>query len=321
MSTEHRVTVVVATRNRRRELLDALGRLASLPERPALVVVDNGSSDHTAGAARSNYPDARVLELGRNLGAGARTEGARLASTPYVAFSDDDSWWQWGALARAAEVLDAYPRLALVAARIVVGPQRDDDPACAVMAASPLAREGLPGPAVMGFLACGAVVRRSAFLEVGGFDGRLGIGGEETLLALDLAGAGWRLASTTSSPSTIRRGGSIQARDDGSRRETRRGRRGCDDRRRASRPSRRGSRDAVSATTRCAPDYATRSATAAGPGVSGGPSAQTSRPRCAPSRRPCRLNRLVEAESAKKTVDTSGNVSGTSDALLVDSEL
>jgi hypothetical protein len=91
-------------------------------------------------------------------------------------------------------VLDAYPRLALVAARIVVGPQRDDDPACAVMAASPLAREGLPGPAVMGFLACGAVVRRSAFLEVGGFDGRLGIGGEETLLALDLAGAGWRLA-------------------------------------------------------------------------------------------------------------------------------
>ena len=194
MSTDDRVTAVVATRDRRCQLLDALGRLASLPERPALVVVDNGSSDRTAAAARSNHPEARVLALGRNLGAGARTEGVRLASTPYVAFSDDDSWWQSGALARAADVLDAYPRLALVAAKILVGAQRDADPACELMAASPLARDGLPGPAVMGFLACGAIVRRSAFLEVGGFDARLGIGGEEKLLALDLAAAGWRLA-------------------------------------------------------------------------------------------------------------------------------
>jgi GT2 family glycosyltransferase len=179
MSTDDRVTAVVATRDRRCQLLETLGRLASLSERPALVVVDNGSSDRTAAAARSNHPEARVLELGRNLGAGARTEGVRLASTPYVAFSDDDSWWQSGALARAADLLDAYPRLALVAAKILVGAKRDADPACELMAASPLARDGLPGPAVMGFLACGAVVRRSAFLEVGGFDGRLGIGGEE----------------------------------------------------------------------------------------------------------------------------------------------
>jgi GT2 family glycosyltransferase len=47
---------------------------------------------------------------------------------------------------------------------------------------------------VLGFLACGAVVRRSAFLAVGGFESRLGIGGEEELLAMDLADAGWRLA-------------------------------------------------------------------------------------------------------------------------------
>jgi hypothetical protein len=29
---------------------------------------------------------------------------------------------------------------------------------------------------VLGFIACGAVVRRSAFLEVGGFHARLGVG-------------------------------------------------------------------------------------------------------------------------------------------------
>ena len=53
---------------------------------------------------------------------------------------------------------------------------------------------GLPGPRVFGFLGCSAVVRRSAYLEVGGYHKLLGTGGEEELLALDLAAAGWALA-------------------------------------------------------------------------------------------------------------------------------
>ena len=63
------------------------------------------------------------------------------------------------------------------------------------MAASPLAGDALtPGPSVLGFVACGAVVRRSAFLAAGGFEPRLGVGGEEELLAIDLAARGQRLA-------------------------------------------------------------------------------------------------------------------------------
>jgi GT2 family glycosyltransferase len=63
------------------------------------------------------------------------------------------------------------------------------------MASSPLPRAGdMPGPSVLGFVACGSVVRRDAFLGAGGFDARYGIGGEEELLAIDLARAGWGLA-------------------------------------------------------------------------------------------------------------------------------
>jgi hypothetical protein len=63
------------------------------------------------------------------------------------------------------------------------------------MARSPLAHANdLPGPSVLGFLACGAVVRRRAYLNAGGFEPRFGVGGEEHLLALDLAAAGWGLA-------------------------------------------------------------------------------------------------------------------------------
>ncbi len=85
--------------------------------------------------------------------------------------------------------------MGLIAARVLVGGESKLDPTCTAMAASPLGQPpGHPGPAILGFVACGAIVRRSAFLGVGGFDPILHLGGEETLLSLDLTDAGWRLA-------------------------------------------------------------------------------------------------------------------------------
>jgi N-acetylglucosaminyl-diphospho-decaprenol L-rhamnosyltransferase len=190
-----RIGVAIATRERREGLEQVLGRLLALPERPPVVVADNGSADGTPAAIRARFPGVEVLELGENRGAGARNAAVAALGTPYVAFCDDDSWWAPGALARAADVLDAYPRLGLLAARILVGPEERVDPVCEAMARSPLpTRPGAAGPAVLGFVACGAVVRREAYEDAGGFDARYGIGGEETPLALDLAAAGWELA-------------------------------------------------------------------------------------------------------------------------------
>jgi N-acetylglucosaminyl-diphospho-decaprenol L-rhamnosyltransferase len=190
-----RVGVAIATRDRRAALADVLERLLALPERPPVVVADNGSTDGAPAATRARFPQVEVLELGENRGAAARNAAVAALPTPYAAFSDDDSWWAPGALDRAADVLDAHPRLGLLAARILVGPHEEEDPVCAEMARSPLpAAPGAAGPAVLGFVACGAVVRRAAFEAVGGFDARYGIGGEESPLALDLAAAGWELA-------------------------------------------------------------------------------------------------------------------------------
>ncbi len=46
---------------------------------------------------------------------------------------------------------------------------------------------------MLGFLACSAVVRKVAFVAVGGFDELLHFMGEEELLALDLTARGWSL--------------------------------------------------------------------------------------------------------------------------------
>jgi GT2 family glycosyltransferase len=190
----HRVSVVVITHNRRDELLRTLDALTRLPERPPVVVVDNASTDGTAAAVRAAHPGVSLVEAPRNLGAVGRNLGVRRVTTPYVAFCDDDTWWEPGALARAADVLDTYPRLAVLTGTILVEPGGRDDPINAELRDSPVTGpDWLPGPALGSFLAGASVLRREAFEACGGFHPRLWLGGEEELLAADLASAGWEL--------------------------------------------------------------------------------------------------------------------------------
>ena len=186
---DDRVTIVVATRDRLADLERSLPR----HEAP-VIVVDNGSGDGTVAAVRRSHPEVDVVEIGTNRGATARNVGVARASTRYVAFADDDSWWAPGAVALAADVLDAHRGVAVLAARVLVGEDGRLDPVCSEMAASPLGRRSdLPGPPIQGFVACGAVVRRDAFLDVGGFDDVVFFDGEEERVALDLSAAGWDL--------------------------------------------------------------------------------------------------------------------------------
>jgi GT2 family glycosyltransferase len=186
-----RVTVAVITWNRRQSLLHTLARLAELPECPPVILADNGSTDGTAAAVRLAHPGVTLLPLAQNLGAVARNLAVRQVTTPYVAFCDDDTWWEPTALDRCADVLDRHPRVAVTNARIVVEPSGQDDPIVAELRDSPVpAPPGLPGPALMSFLAGASVLRVSAFRAAGGFSSRLWLGGEEELLAADLVSAG-----------------------------------------------------------------------------------------------------------------------------------
>ncbi len=188
-SPDRRVSVVIATRNRPQELSRTLDRLAGLDPRPPVIVVDN-ASDTGLSWVVDHPARPRLIRLDRNRAGAGRTVGAAYAATPYVAFCDDDSWWAPGALTLAADLFDRHPRLALVAARTLVDGR--PDPVTEAMDSSPLSGDPvLPGRPVLGCLACASVVRRSAFLDAGGFSELLFIGGEESLLCYDLAAAGW----------------------------------------------------------------------------------------------------------------------------------
>ncbi len=187
-----RATVVMITRDRRPELLRTLAHMSVLPDGLPIVVVDNGSHDGSADAVAAGYPRVRLVRCGSNLGAIGRNLAVRGVQTRYVAFCDDDVRWQAGSLTRAADLLDANPALASVTARILVEPSLEEDPIVPELRDSPVPGPWwLPGPPLLSVLASATMFRVAAFRQVGGFSSRLWLGGEEELLAIDLATNGW----------------------------------------------------------------------------------------------------------------------------------
>jgi GT2 family glycosyltransferase len=193
LSADPRVEVVVLTHDRPAVLARTLDRLLALPERPRVVVVDNASREPGTERVARSFPSFEYVRCDRNRGAAGRNDGVARVRAPYVAFCDDDTFWAPGALRRAADLLDAHPRVAAVGARVLVGASERVDPICEEMARSPLRAAGTPGAALISFLPGAVVFRTAAYREAGGYEPRLGLGAEEGLLGLELAARGWRM--------------------------------------------------------------------------------------------------------------------------------
>ncbi|MFL9912750.1 glycosyltransferase family 2 protein [Paraburkholderia sp. RL17-337-BIB-A] len=189
-SVAHRISVVVLTHNRAKEVMHTLSRLLALPEQPELFVADNASTDGTVELIKAGLRGVRVVRCPSNLGAAGRNLAVACVSTDYVAFCDDDMWWEAGSLARAVHVLDTSPGVAVLSARVLVGESLELDETCIRMRNSPLESRDLPGPPLTGYIAGACVFRTDVFRAVGGYEPRLFIGGEEELVALDLLASG-----------------------------------------------------------------------------------------------------------------------------------
>jgi len=171
---------VILTRDRWPRLRQTVDRLRSGHPGVPIVVVDNGSRTRPG-----HLPGVELVHCAADRGAAARNVGVERARTPFVAFCDDDAWWAEGTLAPAVARLADEPGLGALVGRVLVEPGGRLDPVSAAHE-----REGR----VIGFQATALVVRRAAFLAMGGFHRRFRIGAEEELLAMQLLSAGWRLA-------------------------------------------------------------------------------------------------------------------------------
>ncbi len=121
MIAPRRVSVIVPTKNRSRQLREALSSIRAL-EGPdlefELIVVDNGSTDDSIEVARDF--GARVLRTLAPGAALARNEGLRSASADFVAFLDDDDVWLPGHIRSQLDVLHAHADFAAAVGQIVL---------------------------------------------------------------------------------------------------------------------------------------------------------------------------------------------------------
>jgi len=159
------IAVVVPAWNAARYLGAALEGVLSQSRAPAeVVVVDDGSTDAT-GEVAAGFA-ARGVRLLRQANAGpsvARNTGVAATAAPLLAFLDADDLWPEGKLARQAADLEADPALDGVLGHAEC---------FADAALSPEERRRLPTSegVAPGWLVGSLLIRRDAFLRVGGFD-------------------------------------------------------------------------------------------------------------------------------------------------------
>ncbi len=160
--------------------LDALaGQIAAPPFET--ILVDNASSDGSAGFVRGTYPGVRVVETGANLGfAGGNNAGAREARAGALVFLNNDTVPAFDWLGRLHAAIAIAPDVALATSRLVSieTPSVVDSAGDGYLRAGGAYKRGhRRGPEAYAesgevFGACGAalLIRREVFEALGGFD-------------------------------------------------------------------------------------------------------------------------------------------------------
>lgn len=176
-------SVVIATHNRARELGDCLAALAlqSQPDQFEVIVVDNGSQDHTQEVIAAHASDrVRGVFVAEPNRAKARNAGIAQARGRIVIFCDDDTVAPDNFVAEHLGAHHASARPAVVSGPIINVPDKDH-------LVAPSARHYSRAF----FCTCNASVAKADLEAVGGFDERYDLyGWEDTDVGLRLRSRG-----------------------------------------------------------------------------------------------------------------------------------
>jgi N-acetylglucosaminyl-diphospho-decaprenol L-rhamnosyltransferase len=116
------VAIVIVSFNARRDLERCLRSLHDAPPSVLheIVVVDNASSDGSVELVRREWPDVRVIDMGRNAGfSAANNAGIRATESELVLLLNNDTVVPPGAIDALAGELRADPRVGVLAPRLV----------------------------------------------------------------------------------------------------------------------------------------------------------------------------------------------------------
>jgi len=165
------ISVVVPCYNNARYLGEALDAIWGQTLPPAeVIVVDDGSTDHSADVAQSHRPRVTYVYQENSGSGSARNRGVSLAQGEFLTFLDADDRWEADKLERQFAALQASPDVDAVFAhaRHFISPDVADEPA--------VQRLMIPAEPIAAYSASTLLVRRAALARVGAFDASLSVG-------------------------------------------------------------------------------------------------------------------------------------------------
>jgi N-acetylglucosaminyl-diphospho-decaprenol L-rhamnosyltransferase len=199
------IDVVIPTHNGWELTERCLQHLERQTAAHAVIVSDDGSSDGTPAAVRRDFPAARLVETGANLGFSvACNRGAAAGTGDVIVLLNSDVECRPDFLERLAAPLDGDAEVGSVAA-VLLQPGDDLIDSVGLTAdrtlagfprhhGQPIARAGEPSPVLTGPSGGAAAYRRTAWEDVGGLDEGVFFYLEDLDLALRLRCTGWKAA-------------------------------------------------------------------------------------------------------------------------------
>lgn len=167
------ISAIIPSRNRTTELGRALRSVLAQRHQPFEIVVVNDGRQRSIEEIGANPngtrdPAIRIVVNSRAAGAsGARNQGAEVAQGSWLAFLDDDDEWLPEYLAQAVDRMIASDLDAIctdLAFEWLVGSGKPGKPACEVLAPEEFLTRN------PGLVGSNLIIRRSLFLDLGGFD-------------------------------------------------------------------------------------------------------------------------------------------------------
>lgn len=175
------LAIIVLAYNRCDALAETLAHLQTL-DPGQVIVVDNASADNTEAMVRTDFSRCELIRLDQNLGVEGFNRGAACARHPYLLILDDDARPEPEGLDRALELMRSDPTIGgVMLHRLHPRTGRPEWPFDRVA-------EHRDSWCDMG---CGNLVRRDAWLRVGGYESRYFLYRNDTDLALSLRAAGY----------------------------------------------------------------------------------------------------------------------------------
>jgi N-acetylglucosaminyl-diphospho-decaprenol L-rhamnosyltransferase len=177
-----------------RRCLNSLGSQGDI--RVRAIVVDNASHDDSQDVVKSEFPQVKLITNKQNLGfARANNQALRSCKSKYVYFLNPDTEVQQGTFGAILGFMDSHPNVGLAGTRII---NPDGSPQPSVETRYPgqkRARQELRGldTGIAWVLGASMIARRALLEDLGGFDERFHLYGEEQDLCLRARKAGWTI--------------------------------------------------------------------------------------------------------------------------------